>query len=476
MKTWTALVVAALLTACAATGPRDKPAALADPAQFGAGAVGSDFPAADWWRAWGDPQLDALVDQALAGQPGLRVAAARLRQAQAAAGVAGSAQAPQVNLGADLSDQRFTENGMVPPPLAGSIHWNNSVQVGLAWDLDLFGRQRSALEAAIGQQRAAAAELQSARLALAAQVVAGYVELARLGQAQTLAQQSLQQRDQVLALVRQRIAAGLDTQVELRQAEGLIAQSRVELEALDQAMVQARHALAELAGQGPQQFATLAPRLTPLPSLVLPAALPADLVGRRADLVAQRWRVQAAWSDIDAARAQFYPNVNLVAFAGLSSLGLDRLTESGSLTYGAGPALRLPIFDGGRLRAQLGARDAEADAAVESWNAALLRALREVADETSRLQSLERQQRLQADATTAATAAFDLALQRYQAGLGNFLVVLAAQTNVLVQRRAATDLLARHLTSEVVLARALGGGWTPTEMPPVPAAAPQTVR
>ncbi|MFY9511720.1 MAG: TolC family protein, partial [Rubrivivax sp.] len=189
-----------------------------------------------------------------------------------------------------------------------------------------------------------------------------------------------------------------------------------------------------------------------------------------ADLVAQRWRVEAAQREVDAARTLFYPNVSLTAFVGLSSIGLDRFVEAGARTYGAGPALRLPIFEGGRLRANLGAKTAEVDAAVEGYNSTLLRALREVADEIGSLQSLERQQRAQAEAGSAADAAYDLALQRYQAGLGNFLTVLTAQTNVLAQSRAATDLKARHLSSEVALTRALGGGYAATELPAAVAA------
>ena len=191
----------------------------------------------------------------------------------------------------------------------------------------------------------------------------------------------------------------------------------------------------------------------------LPAGLRADLLGRRADLVAQRWRVEAALKDVDVARAQFYPNVNLVAFVGLSSIGLDNFVKPGSTTYGAGPALRLPIFEGGRLRANLSARNAEVDAAVDGYNAALLRALREVADEVASLQSLERQQQAQADALASAESAFDLALQRYRSGLGNYLIVLNAESTVLAQRRAVVDLKARHLAAEAALARALGGGY-----------------
>jgi outer membrane protein TolC len=166
------------------------------------------------------------------------------------------------------------------------------------------------------------------------------------------------------------------------------------------------------------------------------------------------------------ARAQFYPNLNLMAFFGLSSLGLDNFLKLDSRTYGVGPALSLPVFDGGRLRAQLGARAAEADAAIEAWNASLLGALREVADEVATQQALERQQGAQNQAIAAAERAFELASQRYEAGLGNFLSVLTADANVLLQRRAGADLKARHLASEVALARALGGGYRADGPPP----------
>jgi NodT family efflux transporter outer membrane factor (OMF) lipoprotein len=466
MKIRLTLFAAALVLAgCASPGTLPAPHRVIDAAEAGAGPSAAPWPASRWWADWGDARLDALVDQALAGQPALQTAQARVRQAQAAADATDAGRLPQVNLSVDMSNQRFTENGLIPPPLAGSTEWNNSAQIGASWELDLFGRQRAALDASLGQLRAAQADAQAARVLLAGNVAAGYFNLARLIETRDLAQAALEQRRQVLALVRQRIGAGLDTNVELRQAEGLIAQSQTEIEALDETIGRARHALAELAGQGPQAFDALAPRLAPLRTVALPATLPADLVGRRADLVAQRWRVEAAAKDVAVARTQFYPNLNLVAFAGLSSLGLNHFIDAGSRTYGIGPALRLPIFEGGRLRANLNAKSAEADAAIDAYNTTLLRALREVADEVTSLQSLERQQRAQADALTAAEAAYDLATQRYRAGLGNFLVVLNAENTVIAQRRAATDLKARHLAAEVALARSLGGGLTANDLP-----------
>ncbi len=443
------LATAALVVGCASpSGATPHSHELMTAAKVGASASDAPWPSADWWSAWGDPQLNAVIDKALANQPSLQTVQARLVQAQAAVDAAGAARMPQVNGSLDMSDQRFTKNGLIPPPLAGEMLWNNSAQIGASWEFDLFGRQRAGVASAIGQLRAAQAEGQAARVLLAGNVASAYVNLARLVDARKVAQQALSQREQTFALVRQRIGAGLDTNVELRQAEGFIAQSKVDLETIEEQIARTRHALAELTGQNPSALDDLTPLLASVKAAPLPQGLPADLIGRRADLVAQRWRVEAAQKDVDVARAQFYPNINLVAFAGLSSIGLDSFVKAGSQTYGIGPAVRLPIFDGGRLRANLSAKNAEVD-----------RALREVADEVSTLQSLERQQFSQDDALKSAEQAFDLSVQRYQNGLGNYLVVLTAETNVLAQRRAASDLKARHLSAEASLARALGGGY-----------------
>jgi NodT family efflux transporter outer membrane factor (OMF) lipoprotein len=285
------------------------------------------------------------------------------------------------------------------------------------------------------------------------------VALARLVALREVAVRTQGTRNEVQRLVRQRIGAGLDTNVELRQSEGLIAQTLVDTEQIDESIERARHALAELTGQGPQAYATLSPVLGGVSSLRLPGGLPADLIGRRPDLVAARWRVEAATQDVKAARAQFYPNVNLAAFVGLSSLGLDNFFKLDSRSFGAGPAVRLPIFDAGRLRAGLKQRTGDVDVAVDSYNSALLRAVREVADEVSTLRSIERQQASQADALTAAESSYSLATDRYRAGLGTLLTVLSAEGSVLTQRRATTDLKARHLNAEVALIKALGGGF-----------------
>jgi NodT family efflux transporter outer membrane factor (OMF) lipoprotein len=214
-----------------------------------------------------------------------------------------------------------------------------------------------------------------------------------------------------------------------------------------------------LCGQRPDALAGLSPRLAALPGLSLPDFLPADLIGRRADLVAQRWRVESALRDVDVARAQFYPNVNLMAFVGLASLGYANFFDSSSLTYGAGPAIHLPIFDGGRLRANLRYQEAGIDSAIAGYNEALLRAAREVADEVGSAQALKSQARTQSEALAAAESAYALAMQRFGAGLVSYLTVLSTESAVIAQRQAAVDLRARQLNTDIALVRALGGGF-----------------
>ncbi|HXN16065.1 MAG TPA: efflux transporter outer membrane subunit, partial [Usitatibacter sp.] len=191
----------------------------------------------------------------------------------------------------------------------------------------------------------------------------------------------------------------------------------------------------------------------------LPTRVPADLIGRRPDVVAQRWRVEAAGRDIDVAKAQFYPDVSLTAFLGLQSIGLSQLLRSASGIAGIGPAVSLPIFNGGALRAGLAARDADYDVAVEQYNQVLVDALRDVVDQLSSLRFLGQQRAQQRLALASAQQAYDLSVLRYREGLGNYLQVLSAESQVLAQKSLAADLDARERALSVQLIRALGGGY-----------------
>lgn len=443
--------------------PDDAPAPVAPLSATAAGlpSAGASLAASSPIEALslGDARLAELLRQALAEHPSQAAARARVQRAQALAGQRQASDGPQVGLSVDLARQRYTENGLVPTPVAGSV-WNSStLQIGASWSPDFFGEHAAALAAAVGQARAAQADQAATALILGEQVAGAYVHLARLlAQREVLTQQQ-QQREDVLALLRQRVQAGVEDRLALSPAEVAVHEVQMQQAALDDAIALTRHQLAVLCGQAPQALNRLAPSLDALHLPTLPTHLAADLLGRRPDVVAARWRAEAATQEVTVARAQFYPNVNLGAFVGLNALGLDRLLDSGSRQLGVAPALRLPLFDGGRLRAQLGARQAERDDSVAQYNAKVLDAVREAADGLSHLRGVEAQQKAQHHAQRSADTGWALAQQRHRAGLGNRLAELNAQTSVLTQRQQALQLQATHLSAGLGLIRALGGGW-----------------
>lgn len=429
-------------------------------------AIPAASPALDtqWWKTFGDSQLNTLVDQALANSPSLRVAQARLQRVQAVIDIADSATLPQVNASLDATQQKYTKNGMIPAPLAGSIRDSGTLQASASWELDLFGKNRAALDAAIGQSRAAQADAQAARMVLASTVARNYFQWVRIQGQLDVAQRTLAQRQQAQQLVQDRVKAGLDTALEQQQSDSALPDARYQIEALKEQEALLVNALTALTSQPNGALALVKPAPEAIKSIANAQAevksIPLDLLGRRADVSAARWRVEAATYDVSAARAQFYPNINLTAFAGFSSIGLERLVGTGSDQWGVGPAIRLPIFEGGRLRANLKGKTADLDAAIETYNGLVIDAVHDVADQLASTQALRRQQTEQRAAQSSAESAYAIAVQRYEAGLGNYLNVLNAETSVLTQRRLAVDLAARALDTQVQLIRALGGGYT----------------
>jgi len=437
----------------------DAAALAASRSLAGASLSPAVWPTAAWWQRFGDPQLDALIAEALAGNPGVGGARARIDKAAALAAASGAALAPQAGASADLTRQHFSANGIYPPPLAGSWHTQTQLAASFSYEFDLWGRNRAAYDAALGQVRAAEVDAYAVRLLLASGVARAYSQLGRSFDQLELAQALLAQRRAILDLTNQRVAAGLDSEVELKQAEVSIPAAQVRIAQLEEEIALGRNLLAALLGQGPDRGLAIArPRMQgALPGL--PSVLPSDLLGRRPDVVAQRWRVESARRDIDAAKGQFYPNVNLSALAGVQSISFSRLLTRGSEVPAFGPALRLPLFDGGRLRANLAAKDADFDLALEQYKQTLIEALREVVDQLASLRSVDAQ-RVQIDgALTTAADAHRLALARYRAGIGSYLQVLAAETPLLEQKSLQANLRAHELELCINLMRALGGGF-----------------
>lgn len=454
-----ALSAAALLTACSSPSIQTFVAPWSSE-QLGLTASTSTTVAADWWTTWGDAPLQALIGQALQDHPSMQQAYARVRRAQAGTQLANAADLPQVGLGADVDRQRYSSHGLFQgTPLAGNLWNNNTLQISLGWTPDLWGEHAAALAAAVGQTRAAQAEAAMASQLLASHILRSSIGLARLLAQQDTSAQLIELRKTAQGLVRQRHEAGLDTRIDQAQNEGALAELQAQHQALQEQIGLARHQLAVLCGLPPQALQTFAPRLDSFALAPLPVQLGADLLGRRPDVAAARWRAEAAQQQIHVARTQFYPSVNLGLFAGYNVLGTQHLLEAGSRQYGIAPALRLPLFEGGRLQAQLSGREAERDLAVAQYNQAVLDAVREAADAIHSSDSAAQQAAEQGRALAAAAQAHTLAQQREQAGLGNRLNVLGLQAAWLTQQRNAIDLQARQLDVRVQLVRALGGGW-----------------
>lgn len=436
-----------------------EPAALETERTFAAEKVEAAWPELDWWKRFGDPQLDALVEEGLAGSPSIRLARARLDQAVAAAQVAGAPLAPQVAAGGDVTRQRFSENYIFPPPIGGSTYTTTQLSLNAGYELDFWGKNRAAYEAALGRTRAAEAESFAARLVLSSAVAGVYVQLARAFDQRDLAQRELHDREALQKLTDERVRAGLDSRLELKQVETSIPAARTRLAQMEEEIALRRNQLAALLGNGPDRGLSIARPSLHMASVALPSRVPADLLGRRPDIVASRLRAQAAAREIASAKAQFYPDVNLSALVGVQSVTLSKLLTAGSSIPSVGAAVRLPIFDGGRLRGALAARNADYDVAVEQYNQTLADALREVVDQLTSLRSVQAQRAQVETALASAEEAYGLAVTRYKAGLGSLLQVFTAEMAVLEQRTLRADLQSRELALSINLIRALGGGF-----------------
>ncbi|WP_459618095.1 efflux transporter outer membrane subunit [Bordetella sp. 2513F-2] len=454
-------VLALALSGCAMMDPAAPPVSRLDARHLGLATEQVTWPDAQWWRRYGDAQLDQLVAEALANNPSIASAQARLASANAAVSGARAPLMPQVDANYDLTREHLPKNYIYAAPLGGSVASDNRLALDFSYELDFWGRNRALLRAAVSEREAASADAQAARNLIARAVVRSYLNLQNAYAQRAVLERIVTQRTEVLDLTRSRARAGLDTQVEVKQAESARAAAQVALTQNETAIAQLRNQAAALAGAGPARGQALQPVPLTAPAGIVPSAVPLALLGRRPDITAARWRAEAAQRRIDAAKAEFYPNVNLVAFAGFQALGTGQLLDAGSRAAGIGPAVTLPIFHGGALNANLSGRRAEADAAVSDYNQTVLDAVRQTADAIDALRLISRERAQQHEARAAIDAAYDLAVQRYRAGMGNYLSVLIAQTGVLDQSRLETDLQARAYQLDADLAYALGGGYLP---------------
>jgi NodT family efflux transporter outer membrane factor (OMF) lipoprotein len=463
-----AMAVSAVLSACASThglapqSSMNEPDSLETSATLANTSVSTDaWPDSQWWTRFEDPQLNQLIAEGLAGSPTLRVAEARTGAALAQARVAQSARLPQADAKGSVTRERFPEQSIVPPPYGGSWDTLSDLQATLSWEIDFWGKNRAAYQQALGEARAAELDTRAARLALSTNIAHAYVQLERAYLQLDVAQATLKQREQIFKLTQDRNLAGVDSKLELRQAESALPAAREQIAQLQETIELTRNQLAALLGKGPDRGQSIwRPAANALGAVAIPSRVPTALLGRRPDILAQRWRVEAAQHGIDNAKAQFYPNVNLTAFAGFQILGAGSLINAGNREIGVGPAVSLPLFDGGKRRGNLAARDSEYDIAVEQYNQAVADGLREVVDQLASFRSVDEQRAQQREGLATAQDAYDLATLRYREGVGNYLQVLTTETQLLSQRSLEADLRARSLDLSINLARALGGGNT----------------
>jgi NodT family efflux transporter outer membrane factor (OMF) lipoprotein len=465
-RTLSALLLAATALSACATLPPPAPARLAKaPASYATSQSLSgpvrEWPGDAWWTAYGDAQLNALMAEALAGSPSLAAAEARVRKAQSIAAAQRAAGLPNVAGDASVQQAKQSYNLGIPAQFVPQgYNWYGRLALDFNWELDFWGKNRAAVAAAVSDTQAAQADAAEARLMLSTNVAAAYADLARLYAERDVAARALEVQSETSKLVADRVTNGLDTLAEQRQAEADPLQSKADLAAIDEQIALTRNSLAALAGAGPDRGLGLArPSAAALKPLGVPAELAANLVGRRPDVTAARWRAEAAVSRIKGARAAFYPDINLAGFIGTQALHLDKVFGSGSDIGSLGPAVSLPIFEGGRLKAGLKGAEADRDAAVASYDAAVTEAFRQVADVVASSRALQTQIVDSRASLAASEDAFRIATLRYKGGLATYPTVLLAEQSVLRRRRTVADLDARALALDVQLVRALGGGY-----------------
>ncbi|MCT9826542.1 efflux transporter outer membrane subunit [Pseudomonas veronii] len=468
LKTLSVWALSLAISGCIGTGgiaPQDQALnanTLATDEAIQSAARDAHWPTAQWWQAYGDPQLNRWVELATHDSPSLAMAAARVREARAMAGIVESAESLQINSDTTLKRHNWPNDQFYGPgALSGSNTWDNNTSLGFSYALDLWGRESNATERAVDLAHMSVAEARQAQLELQNNVVRAYIQLSLHYANRDIVAATLAQQQQILDLANKRLNAGIGTHFDVSQAETPLPETHRQLDALDEEIALSRNQLAALAGKGPGEGARLQrPTLSLGAPLKLPSSLPAQLLGQRPDVVASRWQVAAQARGIDVAHAGFYPNVDLVGSLGYMATGggmLGFLTGK-KFNYNVGPAITLPIFDGGRLRSQLGEASAGYDIAVAHYNQTLVNALKGISDQLIRRESMDKQKGFAAESVASAQKTYDIAMIAYQRGLTDYLNVLNAQTLLFRQQQVEQQVQAARLTAHADLVTALGGG------------------
>lgn len=458
-------IACALLLASCAIPPKPEPPLLRQEAPLAGIATETHgaWPDPEWWKRHGDPQLSALEERALAGAPSLDEARQRFGTALRAIDVAGAAAGLSSRANAQVQRQRLSEHGLIPPQFLGFTWYNQGdLSLEFEYDFDFWGRTRAAVAAAVDESRAAQAERSAAALMLTTAIADTYFGWQADQSRLALARETVAALARAQMLANRRVERGIDAPDSGHQADAELAAAR-ELEAALEGAARIRHAaIAALLGLAPADLPAFEPRALPEPDARLPDDLGIDLLARRPDIAASRWRIEAAMRRVDQARAGFYPDIRLGALVGLQSIDLDHLLEAGSRMGGIGPALHLPLFARGQLEAAYGMSQAQLLAAAAAYDSLVVEAAREVAARALELEQLDARREERARQLEAMQSLEQAAQARARRGLGDDRGVLAARARVLQQRDALVQLQAQAISSGIALTKALGGGYRMT--------------
>lgn len=467
-----ALGMTMLLAGCAVGPDYHRPSADIPPAWQPAAPWQEAVPGdaalkGNWWELFEDPALNPLVEQALAGNQNLRVAAARLEQARDQLTIARSALFPTVNLDASAVRSKDSANR----PLAAystanqsTVQNDFSIGPSVGYELDLFGRVRREVEGASASAQQAEADFQNTRLVLMAALVTNYFSLRETDAEMDVVRHSLDLQRDALTFVSSRHDLGFATGLDLAQQQALLDASATQLELLQNQRAQFEHAIATLIGTPAPSF-SLAPDATVPPLPALPLGLPSDLLQRRPDVASAERAMVAANARIGVARAAYFPSINLAPGLGVPSVGwesnaLASLFTAPSQLWSIGLSASQTLFDAGKTRANVRFADADYTAAVATYRQTVLTAMEEVENGITGLGWLERAE-LQANASVrSAQRAFDIATDRYKGGVDTYLDVITAQQTLLTNQRQAVQIQGQQFSTAVFLVKALGGGWS----------------
>ena len=461
-----ALLVAALLTAGCTVGPDyrspavDAPAAWKEAGPWKEAAPRDAIAKGAWWEIFGDPLLNDLEAKA-AANPDLQAAVARVAQARAIARLTESDFYPTISLNPTALRERNTENRPVQPPAVARSYTSNQfrVPVDLSYEVDLWGRLRRTSEAVTALAEAAVAGFETIRLTLHADIASAYFALRAIDSDRAVLKRTLDLRRESRRLAEARLRLGAGNDLDVSRAETELTTAEAESIGLERRRAEIEHAIAVLAGRAPSEL-SIPDRPLDLPPPAIPAGLPSDLLERRPDVAEAERRMAASNAEIGIATAAYYPSLTLTAGAGFESGELKSLFNWESRVWALGAGLAAPLYQGGRVDADVARARARHEESVAQYRSRLLVAFQEVEDGLSGLRVLSDQAEAQARAVASSRRTADLSTSRYKAGLVSYFEVVDAERTALQSERLATQIRGQRLVTSVFLIKALGGGWS----------------